>query len=373
MNGKACWEISPQFFDGKPQLQVTKSGQYIELVLKNALFPATQLKADFTCQIDRSEWGWRMHFQSKTLGNQTDIPFVKWLKGSHTFKSSTTFRQEVLRIDQQDRIQITGKAHTQFDADWTLTLKGRNLVDCQIGPAQHADQMSLQLNSFRPQSNMQVEDLDRETIIRIRKTDGLFPVQPIHVHGHQNLETPERCFEELFIEAGRNLEEELVFTIVQKGAQPWNYTPDDRLTDQHDQPFILSLEAPYLVKSHKKADQEFAVFANLSNEPKVLRQGGQFITLHNPNPEQPSFELVGNQRAGQSVHFTPSVREMFISVGNGMSMPMSFGEDQRMFFHEHINPELIKEEEELVQLKEVQGEWLFNTNDQILLPLVRKE
>ncbi|MEM6725883.1 MAG: hypothetical protein AAF598_17710, partial [Bacteroidota bacterium] len=373
INGECRWEIASHYFDGQPKLNVKANGQQVQIHLTNALFPATNLKADFHCEIQRSEWGWQMDFNSKTLGSGTEIPFVKWLKGKHAFKSSTAIRKEVLTLDQQDRIRLQGKAQTQFDADWTLSLNGHRLVECQIGPNQLADQISFQLNSFRPQSNMQAEDLDRETIIRIVHAEGLSSIHPIQLDGHQKLNIPERCFDELFIEAGRNLEEAAVYTIVQKGSKTWNYLPDTRLNDQHDKALNLALEAPYLVKSHKGANQEFAAFANLSDEPKTLRQGGQFITLHNPNPETPSFELIGNAQAGQLVHFTPTVREVFIPVGNGMTMPMSFGQHKRLFFHEQVNPDLIQEEESLLQVKEENGEWFFNTNDQVYLPLVRKE
>src|SRR5439155_2160900 len=60
IGGRELWIIDPASFDGPARLRVQRRSSRLRLPLHGALYPGTQVPADFDASIRRGVRGWRM-------------------------------------------------------------------------------------------------------------------------------------------------------------------------------------------------------------------------------------------------------------------------------------------------------------------------
>jgi hypothetical protein len=150
LNGIPRWVIDVSRFGGTPSLTLqTTPQQERSIALKNALFPGTQLPADFVLIVG----------QTGPLGTPGDIEFTlggfhgqtileRWLAGDQVMQSSITLRGDVCPLGVASKLVVSGSAEARFLPSWLMTIGGSSVAAISgLGPAISSDTLIIHLLS----------------------------------------------------------------------------------------------------------------------------------------------------------------------------------------------------------------------------------
>ena len=128
LGGKPRWVVDVRRFGGAPTLQMSRSERAVQVVLKGATYPGTDLPADFACEIRPAVVGWQMRLQMKLGGFDASVPFERWLAGEQPARTRVNLDAVVCRLDGDARARLRGAAEADFFPNWTLRLHGGEIA-----------------------------------------------------------------------------------------------------------------------------------------------------------------------------------------------------------------------------------------------------
>lgn len=114
VGGLEAWVVDEQWFDGAPKLSVQYDDSHLDVVLERALFPGTNLSANFSLLARLDGPQWTAHLRIPALGFSADFAFEPWLLGLERARANATSRvlgfrhASDLRLDWHDGILTIG-------------------------------------------------------------------------------------------------------------------------------------------------------------------------------------------------------------------------------------------------------------------------
>ena len=147
LDGAPVWSIDVQAFSGNPSLAVTHRPLDTVIELKSALFPATQLPADFVCTVHKpGNFGTLLelafalgNFQGKAVGE-------RWLAGLDAITSAMTLDTPACDLGGSGHLSIRGHAQGTFFPDWRFEISAADLATIDgLAPPLTSDTFSLKL------------------------------------------------------------------------------------------------------------------------------------------------------------------------------------------------------------------------------------
>ena len=114
VGGLEAWVVDEQWFDGTPKLTVRRGESYLDVVLEQALFPGTNVNANFSLVARQDGARWTARLQFPALDFISDFAFEPWLLGivraeARSTAQVVTFRHTPdLRLDWHDGVLALG-------------------------------------------------------------------------------------------------------------------------------------------------------------------------------------------------------------------------------------------------------------------------
>jgi hypothetical protein len=376
--GITRWTIAQSWFEGPAQLKVQTSEDDISIQLKNALFPGTELSADFTAQIVLQEMGYQMDIHWAALGHQQTDHFVRWLCGKEDLHGRLQRKQKIGSFDAEKYLWVDPGAEMSFTPDWKLLFQRPNIASLSYaGNVFPADQLSILLNSPHPQSAINEVDLEKETLLELsRQKGGYVPLEKLDFSGNQKLSIEDEPFDRIFIEAGTDTKGLRHYTFLQQqernDAQAY-YCPDLNLTLDDHHTYQQPLSQLHLAAQIHDGKQSFALFAAQPDKPTIFHLRGSTFTLGPKGTEtQPVFEVYGEDHTIKWVHFAPAILDYSLPIEGAHALTFRDTADRRLIFNENVNKALSDERTSFVQL-ESKGQQRLTENNQLVLPVLRTE
>ncbi|UGQ46843.1 coiled-coil domain-containing protein [Massilia endophytica] len=161
VGGIEAWAVDTRWFDGMPHLTSRQSDGFLHVRLAHALFPGTNLAADFQLTAKRTGAAWIARMQIPSLGFAAEFPFESWLLG-HERASSASRRQQLgFRQAQDLRLDWNGGT-VSVGADWMIDVAGMDAGVLRIG-VRKALLRGLRLQLLCAGERADAQDLPRRT------------------------------------------------------------------------------------------------------------------------------------------------------------------------------------------------------------------
>lgn len=132
VGGRSAWRVDTTWFDGRPRLNVKHSDGYLRVQLRDALFPASKLPADFTLVTKRAGVDWTARLSFPAIDFDAEFPFDQWLLGLERAKAPASISDLAFRQPTEFHFDhLTGQA--SFGPDWILDLNGLSGCGLRVG------------------------------------------------------------------------------------------------------------------------------------------------------------------------------------------------------------------------------------------------
>lgn len=129
LGGRERWVIDERYFAGHPRLTWSEDDQQaIELELRGALFPGTDVPADVNCRLDRTGGTWRAKLAFRWGNWQREGDFLTWLRGERAAAGSGEWSGSVIDVFQTASLQGGGKGQVEFSPEWKFALEGPGIA-----------------------------------------------------------------------------------------------------------------------------------------------------------------------------------------------------------------------------------------------------
>jgi hypothetical protein len=126
LNGVKRWIIDIHRFAGTPTLTISGSLPHgVQIQLKNARFPGTQLPADFTCILKpHTILGTPMELKFVMGGFDANTNLERWLAGQALAESAVSFNTDVCPLGTGSKLALAGPGNARYFPNWLFQLAG---------------------------------------------------------------------------------------------------------------------------------------------------------------------------------------------------------------------------------------------------------
>ena len=202
MRGAPRWTVDTTRFDGRPKVGLDRSGKQIVVRLDGAIFPGTDLSADFVAVLTPGLSGWRMHYSS-ALGFEGDVPFEAWLMRSRALVAGTELSAVVGPSLLNPVLRLGGRSRVSVSPDWTLWFSGPAIAKADApGVGIVSDHVTLHL--LEPDHpSLFAAPLKRRTLFTLERLEREWDIHPrLHSEDVWQLKAVPNAFDRLLVEAG---------------------------------------------------------------------------------------------------------------------------------------------------------------------------
>jgi hypothetical protein len=290
--GNLDWLIETDWFAGQPEL-IVNDGQEFSLSLKNALYPGTNLSADFSCLLTRQGSDWRMGLRLACADLMLSGSFTRWLR--NTFAAANiTRREEKFSIVGGIEATLPQGSNLLFSPDFTLIANSMTARLRSRDFSLTAQQLNIGL--LRPGTPTILQKTPaRRTLVSVERGQNRWEVN-LHPLVRNELEVtePTQLFEIAHFEIGETTQK------ISKGAmlfesspeQPTaDYAPGEDFRSDGMEKFVLALKQVKYARTLNDKEDQVVLTALFSDQEKKLHAGEFGLVLGNGD-KSPPFELI---------------------------------------------------------------------------------
>ena len=322
---RAAWVIDPDRFSGSPVLDVREQKKRIDIHLRDAFFPGTELPASFQCVLSDDSPGWQLSL-SLDCGMQLDAPFTDWLSGNTPAEG--WWSPSDLRFCPDLRIRFFGRARVQFRPDWSFDFNGKVAVSLHDSEPLESGGARLSLTGDEQLANV---PLLRRTLLSLNRGQSDWNINL----GQQStnawtLDQDQNLFDLLTAEAGETEHQRVYTSLLSQAPQNparLQFRPSSALKGETGEPFFLNLTAPRLAAALGETPRTSALIADFSSEKKWV-QGQAFSILVGAGADTQPFELLRRDDNTETLNATPELFEAAVPSEEDICSSLKF-EDRR--------------------------------------------
>jgi|GEM_PF-1743270 len=348
------WVVDVRRFAGSPALRLQQTPDTVQLELRGARYPGTDLPADFRCTIHRGATGWGIRMQMALGGFAGTAPFIGWLLGLSTLRSNVGLEKSSVGLGTAASLGLEGPARATFCPDWHTDLAGKAIATVEgLGKPLVADNAELGVLAPGATSLLQAPSSMRTTLTlwRGKRTWRLQPAfQPT---GRWQLLAPSGAFDSLTFELGEGAAQPAATTSA--SAQPAGVhaaQPEAGLLprpeaagNKRTAALVAEAGAGLLFQPHSglkgvgglaaslplcgaryaiafdPAGDHRSLVARFGSQPTWLKAGSCVLEVGD-TATAPPLELVAHGSSVTNVRCTPAVLTASIPVVGGVAAPV---------------------------------------------------
>jgi hypothetical protein len=300
LNGTLAWLVDVRRFAGTPSLVTEASDppRGLTIELKNALFPGTQLPADFKCVLQAHGFlGTPMQITFVLGGFQAQGIIERWLSGQQALQSPMTLNADVCPVGSAGKLSLTGPGEVRFFPNWLFQMAGQKLaLIVGLGPDIASDRFSLKL-LFPGEPSLSAHPKSRRTRLALDGAGQSWGLKPSVLTLPIGALTPtDGLFDRIDIEAGEGPANDVARVLVASSNRTdgLSLAVGGGITDLDGKPLSLPLTLPtYAIAfdpttGGTQGDQT-ALIARFLSVPQWLSVSG-FALLIGDTAGPPGFE-----------------------------------------------------------------------------------
>jgi hypothetical protein len=318
LNSKDRWVLDPSRFDGRPGLTVQPERTQVAFLLKNALFPGTQLPADLDGKFWRDLDGWRIlfHFRLGELTFETDL--CDWLSAQSPAEGEV--RLDGLNVDltRGRPLRLRGKGIGRFTPDWRLCLNGDAIADLSgFGSGLVSDSLELSLTEDQSGS-LFAEKPVRATRVSLNGAGKDWNIAlEIAQSGEWSVAAGPGTFDSAQIEL-TNREGSPQSAVLFRGsdARRFSFDVGPRLRKLDGSPQSFALRHPHYAIQMDGERIDTALLAHFE-DARVWAKSGELVMQLSTGAQTAPFELVTASGQLENLTATPALTQVLPPVAGG--------------------------------------------------------
>ncbi len=315
--GEIAWAVNPKEFGKNAVLKYRESERGFFVLLKNAVYPGSGIRADFKAAISNKTGEWQMHIRFPHLGINKQVAFIPWLRGKVQIEGFHRRTQQIL-LGKTDWLFIP-EGKLRLDKNWQLRIHPDESVAVNIlGSLERFEGLTVLLAPPLSAYWVMLRKPEAHSWIMLEGPRDKFK-------GLTKLETGERGFfqtpEYPFRYTG------LVLSERRREGFFWasNETPDQsNLIYQSGRVdgIGLSLFRSRFVKEYSEDNEYFGLVADLGDNPQWY--GHTHATFGLAGSATAFFSLFGEGTKVYDINCKARIAESAISVQGARSLPVSY-------------------------------------------------
>ena len=324
LDGQERWRIDARRFGGSPSLHFSRRAELIEVRLRGAFYPGTDLSADLTATIQPVGQTWRMRLRLHAAGVDSDVPFESWLRGAEPLRAAASVSTPVTHSGAGPRIQIAGPVQITFQPNWDLRFQGAGAVNLTgLGGATTSDALRIALLDGDAPGLMLAPEAIR-SLIAIRNPANPWPDWTVlRTLAGGRLTWERNPFDAILLEAaehpgGRRTRALLATAAADTGGL--RFDPGAGWSNPDGSRFDLSLHGPRLAMAFDPAGDQTALFAEYSSTPAWVHGDGVSLLLGQA-PETPTFEAVASPGQPEQLVLRPRLHAFHAPMAGAVVQP----------------------------------------------------
>ena len=323
-NGEERWVIDTKNFSGHPRLTYTQSEGLITLELRHALFPGTQLPADFSCTLTQQSFGWEMNLSFSLGGFSSTIPFEKWLAGLEPARAPVWFDDYVCD-PSLGKFNMHGRAHAEFFPHWVMSFSGE-AIGRLSGATTRIESDVVQVALLQPKDHSLVRKPGhaRTLVAMDRRTRTWSMNVPVESSSGGRLLCPDNSFSIFHIEAWEQSDGRFSSAVMaESGADDEPLAFCCRGLDKNSEELALRLRNVRYVSlspSRNRTGQQ-ALVAKFDQTQSPVTVHGCSFTLGHPIGTPP-FELIQYEDGTRRLQCEPGINRLAVPLPGALVQPM---------------------------------------------------
>jgi hypothetical protein len=265
--GTVRWTIDSAYFGPKARTQVERHRDGFVMRLTHAVFPGTELAADFDCVLTRPAGVWTMRL-TNALGMDLAAAWMDWLE--HRVPATGAGISRSMRLFRNMAIGMNASEAVQFTPDWVFSA-GRCLVMLEDLPKRLAsERVQWRVNGT---AHLGATVLDSPaTLFHFARghNEWQMPLRREHPNGWRlDHDHGLELFDELSVEAGESAGEPVQTALLSAssaGETTLRFFPGEYLRTEEDEPFHVRLGRPRLVFSLGEPAARSVLLADVTKE-----------------------------------------------------------------------------------------------------------
>jgi hypothetical protein len=324
------WTVDPYMFGERARVDVKQGVDEVAIRLSRALFPATQIPADFTCKFSKESGSWAMRLKM-VCGIEASSPLQDWLLQ----RNSAIGLLKAVHFTPVDglTVEFQSAPAVLFNPDWTLILSGPSTITVRgLTQSLSSSGVEVLLNSDAILAGSPVQ---RSTTFIVPRGAERWPID-ISRGGELGWslehDLGESLFDELRIESADTDAGVLRSALLlqsRNGGSSLNFQPGGALCTDCGEPFQMPLENPRLAISLEEAHHS-ALVADLAEGPVWAHDSGASYLLEKSS-DAPHFELHQDHENSAVPQVSPAICEVCfpsddvcMNLKLGVPRPVSF-------------------------------------------------
>ena len=206
LNGVLRWVVDEKLFGATPTLTFGAQRQGFRVELKGALYPGTQLSADFVCLFSpKTVRGTPMDISMTLGGFHATGVFEFWLAGSAPLTSPVTLNALVCELGASAKLAMDGTATASFTPNWQTSYNGTDIsVITGLSSPLQTDNFSLRLMT-PGEPSVRTSPKNRRTLLTVARGAHDWDLAPAPLALDIGQLTAQLdLFDQIEIEAGEN-------------------------------------------------------------------------------------------------------------------------------------------------------------------------
>lgn len=293
---KTIWKIDSNWFGGNPKLHIDEGQGKIRVLLKDALYPGTRLRADFDCLLERADASWHMKMVLAFPGVQMQEDFLQWTAGAaNLYKCSAP---ATLAFGSGCKLSIRSSGTVQFTPDFVYRFEGKRIAALRTstnGPLMEADGLALGLPPEKGPTLLR-ERPGCRTLLTIERGGQAWEIAVSSSERHPwQLQPQKNAFNQISLELGLDKKEGDVWALLadsqEQTAFHFELVPEHGHTPEGF-PFSLPVRQVRYALTGSEAGEETLILGQLAGANLLDHPAGMQLALSGP-PEKPehSFEF----------------------------------------------------------------------------------
>lgn len=131
-NNQVCWEFSENIFERGYSLEYSEQKEAYLILARNLRYKGTAFRFSADIHIRLQDGVWMMNIRVPELGIAELVNFTGWLDGNAVLDGSQSGRQELIRLNGTDSLNLTGRVAVQIDHQWNLNLNGQHAITLKL-------------------------------------------------------------------------------------------------------------------------------------------------------------------------------------------------------------------------------------------------
>ncbi len=204
LNGTPRWTIDTHMFGGDPALSIDRSNGTLRIALTNALWPGTELPADFTCTITAGVTDSKMTYRAALGGFRGTVKFEQWLLGLAALRGTMALSNvPACTLGRTGALALNGRARAQFHPSWVFAFEGTDVASLTgRGDTIASARLTLALGAPGAASILRTPP-SRRTIVRMERGESNWTIVPAIAGADDwKLDAQANAFDTITIEAG---------------------------------------------------------------------------------------------------------------------------------------------------------------------------